>query len=360
MQTHILAFLFFLQSFIACQQDQEKAGPLAVANIDFSSIGGSAQDSVKAPPSVATIVFQSVDGGQTWQDASAGLPAGLEVWGLSTVGSEVFLGATTGLYRSSTTPATPVWQKETFLGTPVSNIFPGRAGVYALNYDNGLFQEVLSGTGMWKPVYTALKNKGIRTIVETPDGAVLIGCDSGIFKSADGGQTWKQVFEGTMVISLFASGDVLVGSGYQGVLRSTDGGEHWEVVLDRHILAKRAGIIGDRFFTILGTEDPFVLTPEGITNRLLTSADGGKTWQRIDGDAAPLPVQGNYNMDQRLSQVRDIYDIIQVGGDLFCSFDTGIFRSSDQGKTWELVLKGSFNLAGSGKVIYAVKGGGGC
>lgn len=362
MQIRVIALLLSIQFFTACQQGQEVARSLAAADIGFSSASAGRQK--ETGQTAAGIVFQSVDGGQTWHDVSAGLPAGLEVWGASAFGGEVFLGTETGLYRSSAVPTGPIWQKEPFLNENITDIFPGRAGPYVNSIDNGLFQETISGTGDWKPVCTAVKNKKIRTVLETADGAILIGSDSGIFKSADGGQTWRQVFVGDMIISIAAMGDVLIGGGYQGVLRSTDGGEHWDNVFDENILAKNSGRIGDRFFTILGTRDPSVISPEGITNRLRISSDSGKTWQRIDRVPAPLPVQSVFNMDARLWQTRDVYDIIQAGKYLFCSFDTGVFRSSDQGKTWEPVYAidrtGPFTLTMSDQVIYAVRRSGGC
>ncbi len=386
MHIRILTALFLVQSCLACQRNQEEAAPLAsatlgspsntacqkspdatslsAANAGSLTIADYLQRPVDAGSAAASIVFQSLDGGQTWQDVSAGLPADLEVWGVSSVGGEIFLGTRTGLYRSSTAYAAPIWQKENFLTEHITDVFPGRGGLYARSFDSGFFQEGIPGSGMWQPVHTTLKSKNVRTILDNPDGTILVGCDNGIFKSSDKGKTWKQVFVGDMVLNLVASDGVLMGGGYQGVLRSTDSGDHWEVVLDENLLAKKTGRIGDRFFTIFGTSDPTRVSPEGITNRLRTSADNGQTWQRIDSEQAPLPAQSKYDMDVRLSQVRDIYDIVQVGQYLFCSFDAGIFRSSDQGKTWELVFptvdRGSFSITVSGQVIYAVQGGGGC
>jgi len=74
-----------------------------------------------------------------------------------------------------------------------------------------------------------------------------------------------------------------------------------------------------------------------------TSYDGEKTWQRIN---ASLPA--------RLS----IASIIQVSEYFFCSDPTGIFRSSDKGKTWKLLLHSAvgkvYNLFVSGNVICAI------
>ena len=309
MRIHILAFLLFFQCLAACQQGPEKVWP-----------------------SATNIVFQSVDGGQTWQDVSAGLPEGLEVGSVFAGGGEVFLGSESGLYRSTNPLAAGAW--EVSLDNKITDIFPGRAGPYACSYGSGFFQE-MSGTGIWVPMHNTLKDKTIHTVLEAQDSTVFVCCDSGIFKSADSGKTWKQVFAEGMVMSLVAADGVLVGGGFRGVLRSTDGGEHWDWVLTEDGAALRTGLIDGGVA---------VITYDGWTQQLRTSADNGKTWQRIDGE--------------RLPPVRFLCDIKQAGEYLFCSQDAGIFRSSDQGKTWELVFpsRGSkvFNLAVSGQLIFAV------
>ena len=56
--------------------------------------------------------------------------------------------------------------------------------------------------------------------------------------------------------------------------------------------------------------------------------------------------------------------ITQVGENFFCAHPDGIFRSSDKGKTWKLLLPSVegkvFNLFVSGNVIYAIPSKGGC
>jgi len=62
-----------------------------------------------------------------------------------------------------------------------------------------------------------------------------------------------------------------------------------------------------------------------------------------------------------LADAKDLFDMVQVVKYLFFSFDTGIYRTADQGKTWQLVFnaKGmSFRMYVSGNVIYALPSGG--
>lgn len=355
----ILIILFFFPFFVACQQSQEQPQTSA-ANIGSSALFASQQTQVNAPPSTTNIVFRSTDGGQTWQDVSAGLPKDLGVFNVSTLDNEVYLGTEGGLYHSSTTAATPVWGQEILPGERITDVFAGRNGRYAYGYLSGIFQEIGS-TGVWVSKHNALNDKTIVDILETPEGAMIVCCDSGIFKSADGGATWKQVFVAeTWVNSLVAAGDVLVCGSSKGVLRSTDGGEHWDLVLTEDGQAQKIVLIEGRLVAITrggGTWQEVNEDPEGMAHRLRASSDGGQTWQRMDGSllsARLINVMGDVP-----APVWTINDIKQAGQYLFCSLDTGIFRSSDQGKTWELVLpangKKSLNLTASGKVIYAVK-----
>jgi hypothetical protein len=59
-----------------------------------------------------------------------------------------------------------------------------------------------------------------------------------------------------------------------------------------------------------------------------------------------------------------ISSIKQVGEYLLCGHPDGIYRSSDMGKTWKLLLPSVdnkvFNLSVSGDVIYAIPRKGGC
>lgn len=189
-------------------------------------------------------------------------------------------------------------------------------------------------------MHNALEDKTVRTVLEIPNGTIFVGCESGLYKSADGGNSWKQVFAEEGVNSLAVSDDALICGSYGGLLRSTDGGEHWDRVLTGQGGAFGTERIESGFITVTDG-GPW---QEGKPNKLYTSTDEGKTWQRID---AGLPL------------VRSIHDIVQAGKYLFCSTDAGISRSDDGGKTWELVRaradeKEMFHLAVSGPMVFAV------
>ncbi|MCC6460357.1 MAG: hypothetical protein IT260_07785 [Saprospiraceae bacterium] len=359
MHIQILALFLAVQAFSACQPDQDLSQPLA-ASIDLPSKKAALPLADVAPLAPAGILFRSADGGSSWEDLSGGLTAGTDIWGIFAGNGQVYLGSGKGLFRSSNAEA-PVWEKIPLLNGPVNAVATGRTRLYASANGRGLFEQIPGLVG-WNDISKTLAEKNIYTILENADGSLIVGGETGMYKSADGGKHWKQVFAGGLILDIVADKGTLMAGGWKGVQRSTDGGEHWENVLDKDILIKKTKALPGRFVAILGTEDTEKFIPEGVTNRLLSSVDNGKTWQRLE--QAPLPIQNNASMDMRLWQTKDIFDIVQAGEYLFCSFDTGVYRSPDQGISWERVFyakgKSTYSLVVSGNSIYIIAGNDGC
>ena len=291
------------------------------------------------------IVFKSTDGGQTWQDISEGLPENLQGDGVQRDGffaneSGLYLRAGNGIYHSNPNSNAPFWTKEIFPDAH-SSIAPGMTGIFAYNWDGQILQKI-NGTNAWLPMFADFPVKEVRTIFETAGGTVFIGSESGLFKSTNGGKTWKRVYAGGWVLKLVASNGVLMATSQAGILRSTDGGENWVRVLHE-------GGVGIAVEPIKGGFAAITANTRLMARTVRASYDGGKTWQPIDvGLPADLLTAS----------------IIQVGEYFFCGHPAGIFRSSDKGNTWKLLLPSIgnkvFNLSVSGNVIYAIPRSGGC
>ncbi|MFN0213085.1 MAG: WD40/YVTN/BNR-like repeat-containing protein [Saprospiraceae bacterium] len=353
MQINILAFSFLFIPIVSCQQDPKQALSSASNLVLTSSIDNSS--ALGLGPSVATdIIFQSTDDGQSWQDISAGLPEKLGVGRISTNNGAVFLAAESKIFHSTNIgAATPVWQKEVFLEMENTEVYPGQTGNYIRSYGSGLFKNI-PGTGVLIPLNNGLKDKDVRTVIETPDGAVFVGCESGIYKSSDGGNSWKQVLANDGINSFAAGEGVLICGTYKGLMRSTDGGEHWDTVLTEDGGAWKTDFFGGRFVAITQGAKSY---GEGAANRMRSSSDGGLTWQRMDENLSSALFV--FSQEENSSSVLNINDIKMAGQYLFCSCDAGIFRSADWGKSWEPVFNPygmkMMQLGVSGKVIYAVK-----
>lgn len=323
----------------------------------------------------ANIVFRSADSGQTWQDISDGLPEPVkDDYG---VGRNVFFADDGGLYltdgnwiyHSSTNSIAPFWTKAYFPDKH-SNIAPGKTGIFAYNYYSPILQK-LNGTNVWLPVFIDLQQKKVRTVLETARGTLFVGTDEGLFRSTNNGKTWKNVYAWGLLGKLAESGGVMVATSNRGIIRSTDEGENWELVISE-------GGVGIDVECIKGGFAAINYSTAAKTRRIRTSYDGGKTWQPIDAgllgqafiDSPGRPInagnqaQGGNDSVWHPKEAAPpaptyITSIIQVGENFFCGHTDGIYRTSDKGKTWKLILpsvKGKmFRLSVSGNMIYAIQ-----
>ena len=171
---------------------------------------------------------------------------------------------------------------------------------------------------------------------------------------------------------------------HYGIFRSQDHGASWQETAAGPNQLMQGLMAYWLSYNPLNPQRLYVLTqvatvPHNGTLGLYTSGDGGKTWQAIDAGLpahgfidpilppvnADLPAQGFSDSTWHpkdntvLPAPTYITTIIQVGENFFCGHTDGIYRSSDKGKTWKLVLpslKGKmFKLSVSGNVIYAIQ-----
>ncbi|MEK6782196.1 MAG: exo-alpha-sialidase [Bacteroidota bacterium] len=272
--------------------------------------------------------------------------------------SDVYLRVNNVMYRSRSNLKTPVWEKENGLDPRSYEIAFNRSGVMAYNYDGQVYQK-MSATGNWLPIYTNFKKHLMRTVFETSDGTVFLGSDHGLYKSADRGQSWKQVQNEGWVMDIVESKGVLIGTGQRGIMRSTDNGEHWEWVISE-------GGVGIAIERIDGGFAAISYSSSTKSRRIRISSDSGKTWKAIDEGLQPS---------------LSISSIKQMGPYLICGHPDGIFRSSDMGRTWSIVHpsvdnafkifaswntvpfsddRKVFKIYVSGNVLYAVARNSGC
>ena len=288
----------------------------------------------------ANIIFKSEDGGQTWQDISEGLPEELQGGDFFVNNNGLYLTAGNEMYHSTPNSKAPFWKKGIFAGEH-SSITPGNTGIFAYNSRDGVSQK-MAGTSVWSPVFTNFQNKRVRTVIEIAGGTIFIGTDKGFLKSTNSGMTWKQVQTEGWAMKLVESNGILLATSQRGIIRSADEGETWETVISE-------GGVGIDIARINGGFAAITFNTQSDTRRVRASYDGGKTWQAIDAGLPPSMM---------------ISSIIQVGENFFCGHPNGIYRSSDKGKTWKLLvpsIEGKvFSLFVSGNVIYAIPRNGGC
>ena len=143
-------------------------------------------------------------------------------------------------------------------------------------------------------------------------------------------------------MNVVESEGVLIATDGKGIKLSTDKCEHWEWVISE-------GGVGIAIERIKGGFAAITYNTTTKSRRVRISMDRGKTWQAIDKGLRPS---------------LSISSIKRLGEHLICGHPDGIFRSSDMGKTWNLVHSGIdekvFRIYISGNILYAVAGYPGC
>jgi photosystem II stability/assembly factor-like uncharacterized protein len=330
----ILLVLFLLKSFVLKEKDAAKV--------------------IRNKSGLVNTIFKSIDGGQTWQDISKGLPENLRddsIRGNRFFANDkgLFLRVGNGLYHSTPNATAPFWTKEIFPDKD-SNITPGKSGIFYW----GVNLKKTNGTSVWSPIFDNFSEPRIRSVFETAGGTIFIGTDRGLFQTANSGKTWKHVYAGGWAGHLAESNGVLVSTSMRRIIRSTDNGENWVLVISDSSVVFDVKQIKGGFAAITASS-------ESGTRSLRTSYDGGISWQPAD---AGLQDKVGRTWEDRPRVQAFQTSIVQVGENFVCTHHDGIFRSSDKGKTWKLLLPSIggkvFSLFVSGNVIYAIPGKGGC
>lgn len=141
---------------------------------------------------------------------------------------------------------------------------------------------------------------------------------------------------------------IFVGAASGGVWKSEDGGTHYRPVFDEQPVQSIGAIALDPKNSKnvwVGTGEPWVRNSVSIGDGVYKSTDGGETWNKMG-----LP------NSERVSQIivspkSSETVFVAVPGALWSdSPDRGLYKTSDGGKTWNQILKGS-NLSTGASTI---------
>lgn len=260
-------------------------------------------------------VYKSIDGGKSWKNVGLGQSEHIGKILIDPRDSDVVYVAAQG----------PLW---------------------AEGGDRGLYKTVDGGKD-WELILSVSENTGISDIAFDPRDPDIIyatsyqrrrhvwtlaagGPESAIYKSLDGGGTWKKIIKGLPTVDLGRIGiavspqqpDVVYATvpaawGESGFFRSSDGGENWIRMSDYMT-------VDPQYYQELFADPHRFDRLYCMDVMIQVTEDGGKTWQRVNSRFKHVD---NHAL---LFDMNDP-DYLMVG----C--DGGIYETWDRAKTWRYI-----------------------
>jgi photosystem II stability/assembly factor-like uncharacterized protein len=185
--------------------------------------------------------------------------------------------------------------------------------------------------------------KNVAVDPTNPDKVYACIEQGGLFKSADGGETWKEL-QGfnddchRLFIRPSNPEELILPTGY-GFYRSADGGDTWEDTSDR---ISRIGYpdplvfnpLQENLMFLAGAEaDPFHWMQNKSANpRIARSRDGGETWEVLGNG---MPEHLNANFEAMTLEAWNGGCTVYAG-----NTDGDIYISDDEGETWVKAVQG--------------------
>ena len=240
---------------------------------------------------------------------------------------------------------------------------PGDPNTYYFGATGGGVWKSTDGAMTWNPVFDSEPVGAIGSIAvaQSDPNVVYVGTGEacirgnishgdGVYKSVDGGKTWKNVGlhdtraigkvivdpNNADVVYVAALGHVYGPNSERGIFRTTDGGKTWDKVLYKD---ENTGGIDVAFdphnshilFAALweAHRTPWTLSSGGPGSGLYRSNDGGATWKQLSEHGLPKGPYGRIGVAVSSNSDR-VYALIEAA-------EGGLYRSDDGGESWQLI-----------------------
>lgn len=248
--------------------------------------------------------------------------------------------------------------------TSIDAVYTNPDIIYLGTASGGVWKTENAGAS-WKPIFDEqpIQNIGAVAITQSnpnivwagtgegnPRNSVSIG--EGIYKSLDGGKTWKCmglqktrnihriIIDPTNpdIVYAGAIGNPFGVHAERGVYKTTDGGENWKLILHTNDSSGVGDMIMDptnpnKIFVNMWQHHrtPWSFTSGGKTSGLYVTYDAGKTFKKLGKEEGlPSGDYGRIGVAISRSEPNRVYALIEAT-------KNGLYRSDDGGMKWELV-----------------------
>ncbi len=226
----------------------------------------------------------------------------------------------------------------------------------------GVWKTVNGGT-TWKPVFDKQGSYSIGSLAIDPNNPLVVWVGTGennsqrsvsygdgVYKSVDGGKSWKNMGlknsehigkividpRNSKVVYVAAQGPLWRAGGDRGLYKTTDGGKTWKRIL---YISENTGVTD----LVYDPRNPDVLYAAAYQRRrrvwtlidggpesaIYKSTDAGATWKKLTRGLPKVDL-GRIGLAISPANPDVLYAIVEAALD-----SSGFFRSTDQGETWQ-------------------------
>lgn len=231
---------------------------------------------------------------------------------------------------------------------------PGRSAVVYAGTRGGVFKSTDGGV-TWRRTSRGLKGEGVYALAVSPSNrnVVYAGNFKGLFVSRDAGETWQGPLPtlpaGILSLAVDPRDARRIWAGTQvGLAWSRDGGATWSFAdIDGFHISRIPDIVVDPVHpdTVYAANEP---VEDESLHGVLKTTDGGATWRFLRNG---LDALGNAYDRMRLAVDPTSPNVVYVSTDTFAAPFT--FRSADGGATWSETPGGYPVAVDSQGVAYA-------
>ncbi|WP_373523842.1 WD40/YVTN/BNR-like repeat-containing protein [Aquiflexum sp.] len=241
----------------------------------------------------------------------------------------------------------------------------------------GLWKTTNSGT-TWTPVFDAQASYSIGTVALDPNNPEVVwvgtgenvsgrhvGWGDGVYRSMDGGATWQQMGlknsehigkilidpRNAEVVYVAAEGPLWSSGGERGLYKTKDGGKTWKLVLE---IDAETGVTDAEFdpsnpdiiyaAAYQRRRKTWALLAGGPKSGIYKSMDGGESWRRIK-EGLPQGDMGKIGLAVTPADPHLVFATIEADNG-----NKGFYRSTDKGERWE--KRNSYISGGTGPHYY--------
>ena len=314
-------------------------------------------------------LYKSIDGGENWNLASAGLGAMLD--GIIAIDpdnssilysekSDNILKSSDGGLNWKMTKDGGAWIEDSeendvilcdpeetisVLGPNFISVDPQNSSILYVGTNSGICKSTDEGVH-WKFTSNGLKDAPVNSIAIVPQKSLVLyaGTENGIYKSIDGGENWEAINEGLseskirdLVIDPVNPEIIYALTMYWGWLyKSINGGATWQRQNIQYRVIEKDEEPEDAVIRSVAMAQKPNTIYVGTERGVYRSTNGGRTWQ------APKRIRAG-----QLDDVNEIMDINVIAVDPKNSktvyagnLHGGMYKSTDDGKTWRAINKG--------------------